>query len=200
MIGCQKKEKRDAANLPARCVIRSNGAADNKELGLGWKSDTDSGLGGDEAGANVKGEALTLWDPVALDVDELLDALEKLGGVEGRQANAQSTAAHALHVHHRAEQPDLGIFATVSLHSLKALNCVMENRGGGIHLKWPAGHDVWCLPALGSGPIDVQHVVTEHTPKCQCFLGWVWQRSGGLLNGSKLMLNDDENLIIIIKR
>jgi len=135
--------------LPAGGIIRTDRAQDDKDLGLLRKSNTNSRVSGDVGGTDVKREALTLWDPVLIKENKLLDASKKTLRVDGRKTHTLTRAVHTSHVELRAEHAGTTIRAKEGLHALEALNGVVEDRGSRAHLEIVERHNARDAPAVG---------------------------------------------------
>jgi len=133
--------------------------------------DSEVGVSADGCGADVKGVALPLGDPVAIDLDELLDALDELIAVEGWQEEPLAGCVHPRHVHIGAEQADVARLVDVGFHALEALQAVVKRAGSWRDFEVLVRADAGGVPALVRGPVHLQHMVGESFAECQLFLG-----------------------------
>jgi len=169
--------------LPAGGVVRTDRAEDDEDLGLLGKSDTNSGVGGDVSGADIEREALTLWDPVLIVKNELLDASKKTLRINGRKTDTLTRTVHTSHVQFRAEHAGATIRAKECLHTLEALNGVVEDRSSRAHLQVVERNDARNTPTVGAVPVNFEHVITEVLTKNESGLLGLWLGALGVLLG-----------------
>jgi len=113
--------------LPAGGVVWTNRAEDDKDLCLLRKSNTNCRMSGDVSGTDVKREAFTLWDPILIEKNKLLDTSQKTFSIKGRKTNTLTRAVHTSHVKLWTEHTRTTIRTTESLHTLETFNSIMEN-------------------------------------------------------------------------
>jgi len=147
--------------LPASGIVWADRAEDDEDLGLLGKSHTDSRVSGDVSGTDVKGEALTLWDPILIVQDKLLDASKEALRVDCRQTDTLTRAVHTSHVQLRTEHARTTIRAKEGLHTLEALDSIVEDRCSRAHFKVMERNDARDTPAISGIPINLQHVIAE---------------------------------------
>jgi len=147
--------------LPAGGIVGTDRAEDNKDLCLLGESNTNGRVGGDVSGADVKREALTLWDPILIVKDELLDASQETLRIDGGETHTLSRAVHTSHVELRAEHARTTVRTLESLHAFEALDSIVEDRSSRAHLEVVEGNDARDTPAFLEVPINFKHVIAE---------------------------------------
>jgi len=87
------------------------------------------------------------------------------------KGDAVGTAVETLHVHIRTEETGLSVLILVGLHTLKALESIVEDNSGGIQLKLTVLFDLGLTPTLAGLPLDSQHVVGKGLSKDEFRVG-----------------------------
>lgn len=103
-------------------VVWTDWTQDDEGLALCDSGETELVVHADGGWADVEGVHGLVGDPVLLDLDELLAALEHLMSVERGDAKLNVRRVHSLEVLVSSEQDDLVVNCSVSLDALEALN------------------------------------------------------------------------------
>ena len=151
--------------LEASGIVGADGGVDDEELNGIRRSNAEGLVVADGGGAEVKRVTLLGGDPALVHLDELLNTVEKVGIVEGGEAEAIHGGLETAHVHLGAEETNLALLANVSLHALEALETVVKAaalRGEG---KVSEIGDEGGTPSSLLGPVNLEHVRGEDGAK-----------------------------------
>ena len=121
--------------------------------------------------SDVESSSGSCGNPVDVFLDDGLDTGKKQ--VSGKLGDAHSLvgAGHALDVHVGAEDLDLAVGGSVSLHAFEHHLCIVEHTGCGLDLDRLMRNDASVMPALALVPIHAEHMVGEIP--CESELGLV---------------------------
>lgn len=100
-----------------------------------------------------------LGDEALVDLEEFADELDQGITIKRGERNACGRLVQTCHVLFRPEQSDATVLILVCLHSLKALECVVEHARGGIQTKVLVGRDACWKPPFRCSPFEREHVV-----------------------------------------
>ena len=138
-------------------------------------------LGRDDERTDVKAGALSVRNPVLIELDDRLDCLNEILYRQARQAHTMVGVDHALCVLVGTEQLDGAVRGAVGLQTLKGLHCVMENHRCRIELERLIRYDAGVVPALFLIVVDDQHMIGIMHAETEIALVRLSLRSSGTL-------------------
>ena len=113
-------------------------------------------------------------DPVLIYLYELLDSLNDEISVKLGYAKTLAGNVHSRHVLFRAEELDLAVCASVSLHALEALLSVMKHHRSGIELEGSVRNYSCVMPALTLVIVHNEHVIGVVVAEAElCLIGFL---------------------------
>ena len=124
-------------------------------------------IGSDAERADVQGSTVRTRHPVAVNIDQGLNGLDKILRRDGGHAQTVSRIVETVSVAVGAEQLDLALGGAVGLHALENFLGVVEHGGSRVHFPRAVGDDTGIVPALTGGIVHHEHMVAEDLAKAQ---------------------------------
>ncbi len=109
-------------------------------------------------------------DPVLLDFDKSLDGLDKVIGVDVRDAETVRRVVHTVRVAVRTEQLDLVVGGSVRLHALEDLLGIVEHDAGRVQRERSIRDDAGIVPADTGVILHHEHMVRENVTETELAL------------------------------
>lgn len=91
---------------------------------------------------------MVLGNPILVNTNKFADAIKELGSIKPGELKARARVVHAVHVHHRSEQTNVATLVNVRLHTLKALDTIVQYTGSRVHLEVSIGRNARSGPSL----------------------------------------------------
>ena len=166
----------DGDGLQAVGKVVAGGGEDDGEGRLVHAVQSERRVGAVEEGADVKGRAGSVRHPGCIDLDRGLNGLQRIVGVELRQAQTLAGAVQAGDIFPRAEELHAAVGTAIGLQALKDLRAVVQHACRGGHADGAVGHDARIVPALIGAVVHEEHMVGEHGAEAETVGGG--QRAG----------------------
>eukprot|EP00128_Syssomonas_multiformis_P010700 Colp12_sorted_trinity150504_noHs@23157 len=189
VLGIRKQLDRGEASS----VVRAHRGADDIQKSAVGGTHAKGFLGGDHSGTDVERVTTLVRNPAFLNLEKLVNALQELLLVKGRQGQTSGRVVQAIHVLIRAEHTDLAILVLVGLHTLENFDAIVEHHGGRIEAKLVVGRNGGSGPASFLLPRNLKHVIAKSATKDQVLVGGLSLGSGGLCDGQLLRLQASLN-------
>ena len=151
----------DGNRLQTALIVSAGRAQqDGIDVGAGFL-DAQLRLVADDHRTDIEGSGGILGDPLLVEVDKLLQALNAEVHVHLGDAEALVGDVQTLEVLLGPEQQDAAVVGTVGLHALKGLLRIVQDGGGGAQGDGAEGNDAGVMPALALVVLHEHHVVGE---------------------------------------